>query len=356
MKIIMKKIFRFFKFTLLAILSIILLLIFYVFVSNRIFIGGQDQKFTDYLKTNQEQISDNIDGKLFDENFYNSQIFLYGEVHGFADNQKMDAIFLKFLNKKEGVRYYVAEMDSTNSDKLNRFLHGSTKDQNLLTEVVTAVRKRIPQQSSIELLEKWNAIYDYNQTLADSLKISVLGVDTDFDSNSRKVSRDSAMMVNFTNSLKKLNIENEKFYGLFGFYHVLQRGTNGGKKPFAERLKNSGFKVSSIVSYTLDSEMYLPKNPQFPTPADQKISIINANGPFMLVKGINDFSELVQPNSINLFKLDAKDSPYSKSDKLITIKSRIFGESFNPQQGTSTLNYFQYMVLLKNSKALTPLK
>ncbi|MDR2275985.1 MAG: hypothetical protein LBF27_34080 [Sphingobacterium sp.] len=352
----MKKTLRFFKYALLSILTILLLLIFYVFISNRIFIGSQEQKFTDYLKTNQEQISDNMEGKLFDDKFYNSQIFLFGEVHGFADNQKMDAIFLKFLNKKEGVRYYVAEMDSTNADKLNRFLKGSTKDQNLLTEVVTAVRKRIPQQSSMELLEKWSVVYDYNQTLADSLKISVLGVDTDFDNNSRKVSRDSAMMVNFTNSLKKLHIENEKFYGLFGFYHVLQRGANGGKMPFAERLKNSGFKVSSIISYTLDSEMYLPENPQFPTPADQKISMINANGPFMLVKGINDFSELVQPNSINLFKLDTKDSPYAKSDKLITIKSRIFGESFNPQQEASTLDYFQYIILLKNSEALSPLK
>jgi hypothetical protein len=59
--------------------------------------------------------------------------------------------------------------------------------------------------------------------------------------------------------IEKLNIENEKFYGLFGFYHVLQHGTMKEGKPFAERLKNSGFKTSSMVSYTLDSEMYLPK-------------------------------------------------------------------------------------------------
>lgn len=352
----MKKIIKFLKYALLTVLMLIIISILYVFISNKIFLGSQDEKFTDYLKNNQVQISDQMNGKLFDDTFYNSRVILLGEIHGYADNQKLDQYFLKFLNQKAGVKYYIAEMDSINSNKLNKFLQGSTKDQGLLKEVVTAIQKRIPQQSSKELLEKWSHIYDYNQTLNDSLKISVIGIDKDFNDNSRKISRDSAMIINFKNSVKKLNIENEKFYGLFGFYHVLQHGVKKNEKPFAERLKNSGFTTSSIVSYTLDSEMYLPKNPQFPTPEDQKIDWINADGPFMLVKGINDFRELAKPNSMTLFRLDAKNSPYKDSDKLITVKSRMFGESFTPKQGTSTLDYFQYMVLLKNSKALTPLQ
>lgn len=352
----MRKIMRFFKYAILSILSILVFAVLFVYISSRIFIGAKDQKFTDYLKSNREQISDRIAGNLFDSNFYDSQVFLFGEIHGYADNQKVDQYLLEFLNKKAGVKYYVAEMDSSTSNKLNKFLSGNSKDQKLLVEVVTAMKKRIPQQSSKELLDKWNSIYDYNQTLGDSLKIAVLGVDTDFDNNSRKISRDSAMMENFTNLLKRHHLENEKFYGLFGFYHVLQHGPNGGKKPFAERLKNAGFEVKSLVSYTLESEMYLPKNPQFPTPKDQKVSWINADGPMMSVKGIFDFSDLVKPNSMTLFKLDAEDSPYGNSEKLIAIKSRMFGESFNPQNGTSTLDYFQYIVLLKNSKALTPLK
>ncbi|MGG7551818.1 hypothetical protein ACQ7CX_14460 [Chryseobacterium arthrosphaerae] len=352
----MKKIIRFFKYALLSVLTIILLSILYLFISNRIFLGSQDEKFTDYLKNNQVQISDTMDGKLFDDDFYKSQVVLLGEVHGYADNQKLDEYLLKFLNKKAGIRYYIAEMDSIHASKLNQFLHGNTKDQRLLREVVAAIQKRIPQQSSKELLQKWNTIYDYNQTLQDSLKITVIGVDTDFNDNSRKISRDSAMIVNFKNSIKKLNIEHEKFYGLFGFYHVLQNGVKKDEKPFAERLKNSGFTTSSIVSYTIDSEMYLPKNPQFPTPEDQKITWINADGPLMLVKGINDFKEITSANSITLFRLNAKNSPYQNSGKLITVKSRMFGDSFTPKENTSTLDYFQYAVLLRNSKALTPLQ
>ncbi len=352
----MIKFLRFVKYVLLAILGVVLLVTGFIYISSQFFIGSQDQKFKDYLKSYQEEISDKVGGKLFDADFLDSQIFLFGEVHGYADNQRVDQSLLKFLNQKAGVRYYVAEMDSINSDKLHRFLLGNTKDGELLKDVVAAMRKRIPQQSSKELLEKWNAIYDYNQTLKDSLKICVLGVDTDFSNNSPKVTRDSAMMENFTKSLKKMHIENEKFYGLFGFYHVLQCGPNGGKKPFAERLKNEGFKVKSIVSYTLESEMYLPQNPQFPTPKDQKISWINADGPIMSVKGMNDVKDLLKPFSINLFKLDAGSSPYKTSDKLISIKSRIFGENFVPVAGTSTLDYFQYIVLIKNSKALTALE
>ena len=102
--------------------------------------------------------------------------------------------------------------------------------------------------------------------------------------------------------------------------------------------------------------MYLPKNPQFPTPEDQKITWINADGPLMLVKGINDFKAITSANSITLFRLNAKNSPYQNSAKLITVKSRIFGDSFTPKENTSTLDYFQYAVLLRNSKALTPIQ
>jgi len=106
-----------------------------------------------------------------------------------------------------------------------------------------------------------------------------------------------------------------------------------------------------MVSYTIDSEMHLPKNPQFPTPPYEKVNWINADGPLMLVKGINDLKELSQPNSISLFKLNAQNSPYADSQDLITVKSRMFGESIVPSDKSHTTDYFQYVFLLRNSKA-----
>jgi hypothetical protein len=34
--------------------------------------------------------------------------------------------------------------------------------------------------------------------------------------------------------------------------------------------------------------MFLPKNPNYPSPPDEKLKWMNADGPLMLVKGIND--------------------------------------------------------------------
>lgn len=351
----MKKFLKIIKFTFIGILSICLLLLSCFFISNKLFLGSKNEDNISYLEKNKTQITDSINDELFDDDFYKSQVFLLGEIHGYADNQKLDKELLFFLNKKAGVKYYIAEMDSLTANKLNSFLKDSSKNQAKLKEVVVDIKQRIPQQSSQELFDKWNEIYDYNQKLADSLKITVIGIDKNFDDDS-KVSRDAAMVVNFKNSIKKMKLENEKFYGLFGYFHVLQSKTENGKETFASGLKKSGIKTASFVSYTIDSEMYLPKNPQFPTPEDEKIDWVNADGPLQLVKGIKDLKELSKPNTITLFKIDSPNSPYLTSQQLINVKSRIFGENIVPEEGTFTTDYFQYVFLLRNSRALTKLK
>ena len=220
----MKKFLKIIKFTFITILSICLLFILYFFISNKLFLESKNIDNITYLTKNNTEITNSINDKLFDDDFYKSKVFLLGEIHGFADNQKLDKELLFFLNKKLGVKYYIAEMDSITAKKLNTFLTDRSKNQQTLKEVVLAIKERIPQQSSQELFDKWNDIYDYNQKLTDSLKITVIGIDKNFDDDS-KVRRDSAMVINFKNSIKKLNLENEKFYGLFGFFHVLQNVT-----------------------------------------------------------------------------------------------------------------------------------
>ncbi|GAA3735399.1 hypothetical protein GCM10022422_17880 [Flavobacterium ginsengisoli] len=351
----MKKILKFIKITFISLLSIILLFIAYLYISNKLFLESKDDDNISYLSKNNVQIGTSIDEKLFDDEFYKSQVFLLGEIHGYADNQKIDQEMLFFLNKKVGIKYYIAEMDSLTAQKLNAFLSEKQKNKTALKEVVESIKRRIPQQASQELFNKWNAIYDYNQNLADSLKITVIGIDKNFDDES-KGSRDEAMVSNFKNAIKKKHLENEKFYGLFGYFHTLQKKTESSRATFAAGLKDSGVKVTSFVSYTIDSEMYLPKNPQFPTPENEKVNWINVDGPLMLVKGINDIKELSKPESITLFKLNAKNSPYLKSQNLITVKSRAFGENIVPLKDASATDYFQYVFLLMNSKALTKLK
>jgi len=351
----MKRFLKIIKFTFIAIFSICLLVFLYFFISNKMFLGSKNKENISYLAKNNILVVSSIKENLFDDDFYKSTIFLLGEIHGYADNQKLDKELLFFLNKKLGVKYYIAEMDSLTAKKLNIFLADSQKNQATLKEVVLAINKRIPQQSSQELFDKWNEIYDYNKILNDLLKITVIGIDKNFDDNS-KSSRDSMMVVNFNNTVKKMNLENEKFYGLFGYFHVLQNTTENGRESFASGLKKLNIKTTSFISYAVNSEMYLPKNPQFPTPPDEKIDWINADGPLQLVKGINDLKEFGKPNTMTLFKINSQKSPYFKSQSLITVKSRIFGENIVPQKGAFTTDYFQYVFLLRNSKALTKLK
>lgn len=329
-------------------------------VKNSHFIEQADKQFVDYLNQNKIVLNKKIyeSGKpLFEDKTYKSNVFLLGESHGVANVQTIDKEIFLHLNKKLGLRYYVAEMDSIRANRLNNFLCGLEKDTVLLKKIVIDIRQRIPQQSSVELYEKWSDIYDYNTTLPDTLKLCVIGVDTDFGSDS-PISRDSAMIQNFKSIVKKKKIETEKFYGLFGLFHILQNGINSDNfQPFAARLKANGFKTTSIACLYIDSKIYLPKNDQFPTPPSEQIGFLNMDGPLVLVKGINDLKKASNKNQTTLFNLKAVKSPYFKSKKIITMKTNFFNQVITPfNEQLSTTDFVQYSIIIRNSKALTPIK
>jgi hypothetical protein len=346
-------------------LFLILLLALGVFtivlkVKNNRFIGQSDKQFVNYLNQNKivlNQKTYESGQTLFDDETYKSNVILLGESHGAANVQSIDKEIFLHLNKKLGVRYYLAEMDSIRANRLNNFLCGLEKDTVLLKKIVIDIRQRIPQQSSVELYEKWSDIYDYNTTLPDTLKLSVIGVDTDFDSDS-PISRDSAMIQNFKCIVKKKKIETEQFYGLFGLFHVLQNGVNSDNfQPFGARLKTNGFKTTSIACLYIDSKIYLPKNNQIPTPPSEQIGFLNMDGPLVLVKGINDLKKTSNKNEATLFNLKAVKSPYFKSKKLITMKTNFFNQVITPfNEQLSTTDFVQYAIIIRNSKALTPIK
>jgi len=55
--------------------------------------------------------SDNF--RLFDDAFYQHQLFLLGESHGVQKPQEVDFELLKHLNQKPGIRYYIDEVDDS---------------------------------------------------------------------------------------------------------------------------------------------------------------------------------------------------------------------------------------------------
>ncbi|MFD2969567.1 hypothetical protein [Sphingobacterium bambusae] len=353
----MRKAFKILGYLLIFLISAVAAFALYMNFSNASFRGDSEKATVTYLRENVADVSQEIDGSLFDSTFFSSDIFLLGEIHGFAENQSLDRKMLTYLHKNLGVRNYISEIDSNAAGLLNRFLRKPTKDLSLLQDVVGHLKQVIPQQAGQEYVEKWSALYDYNQPLADSLKITVWGIDRALADTSRSISRDSVMRNNLLAITTDPAYKNEKFYGLFGFFHVLQTAPKGHTRPLAQRLLNSGLQVTSIVSYMLESNMYLPKGLGMPTPDNESVDLMNADGPIMVVDGISDLQEASDNFSTLLFKLNAPNSPYRSSLKLSRVKFNFFGEDMIPDTTIeSTVQSFQYVFLSKGSPAVRPLR
>ena len=346
----------------LAVLILLVASLLFFWIRNQIYAGGVDDDTVVYLVKNKVDITNGLQPeRMLGSDFYRQRVFLLGENHGSADVQQVDQSLLLHLNQKIGLRYYLAELDSIRARHLTRFLTNSSKDTALLKQIVQDVGLRIPQQSSRGLFEKWSAVYDYNQKLPDSLKITVLGIDKDLEDTSRTITRDSAMFLNFKNIVQSRHLENEQFYGLFGFAHVLQSHINQDRTTFAAKVKHADLPFSnaikSIVCYNLDSEMRLPATGNFPTPPDEKTSLLNADGPITVVKGIKDLKEVTQENTITLFNIEAANSPYRTSQRLIRIKVNLMGEDVLPaSESQATTDFFQYVILSRNSNTLTKIE
>jgi hypothetical protein len=360
----MIKLFKILLLSLSALLLLSFLGVLAFWVNNSMYLGSADQYNMEYLRKNKQLIALQnknafVTEALFNEAFYDNQVFLLGENHGLADVQKLDQQLFIHLNQKAGVRHYIAEIDSLRATQLNTFLTAPQKDTSLLKQVVLSIKNRIPQQSGKELYQKWSDLYDYNQELAANRKIVVLGIDTDFDANATTISRDSSMFLNFRQLVATHSLENEKFYGLFGYTHVLQGSIGeGGFRPFAAKLKYARLpyasSIKSIVCYNLESEVYFPANGQIPAPEDEKTTLLNANGPLLVVQGIRDPQQVTEKNTVTLFNLDAENSPYRTSQLLAGVKVNFFGGNILPHShNQSTTDLFQYMILLRNAKAVT---
>ncbi|MET0462130.1 MAG: hypothetical protein ABW007_03215 [Chitinophagaceae bacterium] len=188
------------------------------------------------------------------------------------------------------------------------------------------------------------------------------------------MTRDSIFYRNFESLLTINNWGDKKMYGFIGYFHTLQTSYNG-TEPFASLLvkhKKATGKVASMQMMVLESKMMMPllgpikaimpqvaidkfirETPGFPT--DQRYvpySLSNDNS-MMLIKGIADLKACSQPNTITLFKLSGKDSPFNRKDNLATITGF---QSLKPtDQGIATSNIFQYVIFFRGSGAATPL-
>jgi hypothetical protein len=361
-KIIMKIVKILFKFILLPIIIITIATMIFFTIKNTIYLGGEDETHISYLKNHNEVVDKNkAVFSSFDTNFYSNNIFMLCENHGFEDVQLVDDQLFINLNKKAGVRFYIAEMDSLVSNKLNTFLRNPIVEKTLLKSIVNDVAEVIPQQSSQQLMDKWLRIHAYNLQLKDGLKIEVLGLDKNRSDTSSAIGRDSSMLLNFNNIVQKRGLQNQKFYGLFGYAHGMQSGIGARNSHYlaAKFKRNATFpqfqKIQTIACLTLESEMYVPENNEVPSPPDHKTAWFNVDGPMALTKGIKDVKSIAPLNAITLLNLNAADSPYKKSQRLMGVKINLLGQEVLPSNDKQPMtDFFQYVLIMRGSKALSP--
>jgi Erythromycin esterase len=112
---------------------------------------------------------------LFDPAFYRNQLFLLGEVHGFQKPQEVDFALLRHLNRRVGVRYYVAEVDMSQAYFLNRYL--TTGNDSTLMRVFRQWVRETAQWANRDFFRKIQRIRTLNQTLPANRQIQFLGID-----------------------------------------------------------------------------------------------------------------------------------------------------------------------------------
>ncbi|PKV67376.1 TraB/GumN family protein [Pontibacter ramchanderi] len=202
--------------------------------------------------------------------------------------------------------------------------------------------------------------------LPDSVSSDLMHVLANLAYQQENVQRDSVMFLNLANLTKANQWQDEQFYGMWGLMHTLQSEVNEGYLSFAYLLKNqeSPFrnKITTIGIFASDSENMIPAR-AMPASFNKGQAYINStwvnsDGPMAFVNGIKDLRALTKEHSMAIFKLTGQASPYLTSSLLATTRILMPGQAgIHPaaENPTST-ELYQYAVLIRNSKAATPIK
>lgn len=180
--------------------------------------------------------------------------------------------------------------------------------------------------------------------------------------------RETVLFENFKHCYQKLNWKKQKLYGFFGFFHVLQAKTNTGKgTSFVTMLLNDSDlnlkgKIASIGFMFVASKMIFP-NAFIPEQWRDKgkhytaVDKFNYDGPITTFNFIEDFKSVGKPNATTLIRLDGIGSVFTKQPIVVKYNDLMPAEqrmTFD-EPGKNAANYFQYVILVRNSPAVTPI-
>lgn len=125
--------------------------------------------------------SDNFDDfAILNDELLSHDVFFTGESHAVKFNYDLRFKFLKYLNQNADVKYYFAEIGYGSGVLLNKYL--VTGDETLLKDIYkNLVLTPANTQDSYDF---WVKLYNYNKSLPQDKKITVIGMDLEHQSNS----------------------------------------------------------------------------------------------------------------------------------------------------------------------------
>ena len=181
-------------------------------------------------------------------------------------------------------------------------------------------------------------------------------------------SRENTIVRNFKALYDRLNLRNQKLYGFWGYWHVLQAPTVCDKSgrcvhPMATQLRESDLplhdRIVSITCSYVDCKnmvptMFLPAMMQQAGKRYVGIDAFNNDGQMMHSGGIELLKTASRANTLTLFKLAG--SEYGATPIKMTYSNFMpLGQQLQYEPTRPATDYFQYVVLVRNSDMTEPL-
>lgn len=136
-----------------------------------IYIKSYAQDFNNYLQNNRFDLCE----KNFDFPQKSFKILGFGAYHGSARTEECEIILLKSLSEAGQIKYYLPETDFSIAYFFNQYLQ--TGDQQLLKDLIKHYGRRVPQEKSVQVFEKWQKLRRINRQLPQAQQLQVVGID-----------------------------------------------------------------------------------------------------------------------------------------------------------------------------------
>lgn len=232
-----------------------------------------------------------------------------------------------------------------------------------LNSVITGLRQAQETQAAAAATRATHLLKDsrLNKTLFDLMHLLHNVI---YDRHTM-AAREQNIFGNFRELYLGLHLEQEKLYGMWGLAHVLQSPLQGGTTLFAGLVRQSDLpvrdKVVSLMCVFSDCQLLMPtsflpaawqNSGQRYTPTDK----FNHDGPLTRIMGLEELKRRTKPSTSTIFQLNAAAAATNRQSIRVTYAPGIpAGQQIQFKADLPATAYVQYLILVRNSSALTPL-